>query len=145
MKTKPFFFATFCIIFLGNFTQANAQKINYWIGGTPGQTTNWSCPKNWSTYQVPDAFQTVIIPDIESNSGFYPIINEAGMEVNALVLESGASLTITKKGSLKVETSMEQFGGAKTELDGKLYIPSNLFAGEMKLGFEPDCAIIASN
>jgi hypothetical protein len=143
MTTKQFFFATICIFFLGNFTQANAQKTNTWIGGTPGQTTNWNCPKNWSTYQVPDAFQTVIIPDVESNSGFYPIINETDMEVNALVLESGASLTITKKGSLKVETTLEQFGDAKTELDGKLYVPSNVFAGEMKLEFGADCAIVA--
>ncbi|MBI1227536.1 MAG: hypothetical protein GC192_20050 [Bacteroidetes bacterium] len=133
MKTNQFFFATICMFLFGSLTQIQAQKINIWKGGTPGQTTNWNCPKNWSANQVPDAFQTVIVPDVTTGSGFYPCINEEGPEVNALVLESGASLTITRDGALEVIALMEEFGSCATKVEGSLNLPKKVYAGEMKL------------
>lgn len=133
MKTNQIFFAAFCMFLLGITTQLKAQKINNWKGGTPGQATNWNCPKNWSTNQVPDAFQNVIIPDVSTGSGVYPTINEDGLEVNKLVLESGACLTITKMGGLNVINTLEGYGSADLEVKGKLYMPSKSYAGEMTL------------
>ena len=129
MKTNQIIFAAFCMFLLGNSSQLKAQKINCWKGGTPGQATNWNCPKNWSIYQVPDAFQNVIIPDVSSGSGVYPTISEDGLEVNELALESGACLTIESSGGLNVVTTLEQFGGSVVEVKGKLYLPPNGYAG----------------
>ena len=131
MKTNQIFFAAFCMFLLGNTTQVQAQKINRWKGGTPGQATNWNCPKNWSAYHVPDAFQNVIIPDVSSGSGVYPTISEDGLEVNELVLESGACLTIESGGGLNVATTLEQFGGSVVKVEGKLYLPTNGYAGSV--------------
>lgn len=130
MKMNQIFFAAFCMFLLGNTTQLKAQKINCWKGGTPGQATNWNCPKNWSANQVPDAFQNVIIPDVSSGSGVYPTINDDGLEVNELVLESGACLTITKEGGLNVINNIAEYGGAQVEVKGKLYVPSICLAGQ---------------
>ncbi len=132
MKTNSFFFTAICMFLLGNTTQLQAQKINCWKGGTPGQATNWNCPKNWSTSQVPDEFQNVIIPDVSSGSGVYPTIDEDGMEVNTLVLESAACLTITKQGGLNVINGMETYGSTDLDLKGKLHLPftSNTLAGK---------------
>lgn len=146
MKTNSFFFAAICMFLLGNTTQLQAQKINCWKGGTPGQATNWNCPKNWSASQVPDEFQNVIIPDVSSSSGVYPTISEPCQEVNALVLESGASLTITKSGGLNVLTTMEEHGNSEMKLKGKLLIiPTNGYAGTMKTADNNELAVISAN
>ncbi|MBK6929787.1 MAG: hypothetical protein IPH12_02625 [Saprospirales bacterium] len=48
-------------------TLLNAQKINTWKGGFPGQETNWSCPRNWSLGTVPDWACQVVIPQQTSD------------------------------------------------------------------------------
>ena len=118
---------------LGNASFCEAQKINFWKGGTPGQEANWSCAKNWSTNQVPDAFQNVIIPDVTSGSGVYPTIKDSGQEVNALILESGATVQIDKKGSLEVITNLDQYGTGELKSKGALHLPSNRYAGGTSL------------
>jgi len=133
MKTNAFSFAAFCFFFLVNVPFCEAQKINSWKGGTPGQEANWSCAKNWSANRVPDAFQNVIIPDVSSGSGVYPTIKDGGLEVNALILESGAALEIAKKGSLTVVTSLDKYGSGEMEVNGALYVPSSIYAGGMSL------------
>ncbi|MCF8246116.1 MAG: hypothetical protein K9J37_15645 [Saprospiraceae bacterium] len=145
MKTNQFFFAAFCMFLLGNFTQVKAQKINFWKGGAPGQESNWNCPKNWSEHQIPDAFQNVIVPDVSSGSGVYPTIDVSGLEVNALVLESGATLTITKKGALEVITTFDEYGASEKDVNGTLYVPSMRYAGDMKIMERADIAALCSN
>lgn len=112
-----------------NFSQAQPQNTNFWKGGTPGQTTNWNCPENWSLGKVPDPFQNVIIPDVSTGSGVYPIIKTGGLEVHDLVLEAGAILEIQKQGSLKVEGYFEGFGNFSLITDGTLVLPTEIFAG----------------
>ncbi|GEM_PF-6521266 len=133
MKTNAFFFAAFCFFLLVNVPFCEAQKINSWKGGTPGQEANWSCAKNWSANRVPDAFQNVIIPDVSSGSGVYPTIKDGGLEVNALILESGAALEIAKKGSLSVITTLERYGSGEMEVNGALFVPSSTYAAGMLL------------
>lgn len=48
-----------------------AQSI--WKGGTPGQEQDWNVAKNWSTHKVPTAFDSVIIPSVESTGNFFPL------------------------------------------------------------------------
>jgi hypothetical protein len=120
------------IIFIGTITNkaiSQTQSTNTWKGGTPGQTANWNCPKNWSTGRVPDAFQNVIIPDVSTGSGVYPVIKTGGQEVNAIVLESGASLEITKEGSLIVHRAFEGYGSFGLEAEGALILQADCFAG----------------
>ena len=129
MKTNKFFFAAITLFFLGNATFCQAQKINFWKGGTPGQETNWNCAKNWSPNKVPDGFQNVIIPDVSTGSGVYPTIMSSGLEVNALTLESGATLKIEKQASLIIHTTFDQWGQSEMELKGALSLPSQTIAG----------------
>ncbi len=118
--------------------------MNFWKGGAPGQESNWNCPKNWSAYQVPDAFQNVIVPNVSSGSGVYPTIDIDGMEVNALVLESGATLTITKKGALEVITTFDEFGSSEKDVNGTLYVPSMLYSGDLKMQGYADITALCS-
>ena len=85
---------------------------------------------------MPDAFQNVIIADVSSGSGFYPTIKSGGLEVNALVLESGAALEIGKKGSLTVVTTLDKYGSGEMEVNGALYVPSSTYAGGTSLQSE---------
>ncbi len=120
------------VIIIGTITNkaiSQTQSTNTWKGGTPGQTANWNCPKNWSAGRVPDAFQNVIIPDVSTGSGVYPIIKTGGQEVNAIVLESGATLEITKKGSLMVFGAFEGYGSFGLEAEGALILPADCYAG----------------
>ncbi len=91
--------------------------------------SNWNCPKNWSTNKVPDGFQNVIIPDVSTGSGAYPSIKSGGLEVNALTLESGATLKIEKQASLTVYTTLDQWGMSELESKGALSLPAQTFAG----------------
>lgn len=75
-----FVLLTFVLLFLGNI---QGQKPIEWKGGTPGQETNWNCPRNWSTGKVPDSFSDVIIPDRNANGGFYPTLTKEA-EVNSI-------------------------------------------------------------
>ena len=82
---------------------------------------------------MPDAFHNVIIADVSSGSGFYPTIKDGGLEVNTLILESGAALDIAKKGSLTVVTTLDKYGSGEMEVNGTLYVPSSTYAGGMSL------------
>ncbi len=85
------------------FLTINAQIPTTWLGGHPGQETAWHCPKNWNTQHTPDAFNNVFIPDVSTQSGYFPVIESDAGTVNSLTLESGAQLTITQSGSLVLE------------------------------------------
>ncbi len=84
---------------------ANAQIDAIWKGGSPGRETDWHFVPNWSTSRIPDEFSIVIIPDVSSASGNFPVISKNAGQINALIIESGANLTIPKSGSLAVESN----------------------------------------
>jgi hypothetical protein len=120
------------VIIIGTITNkaiSQTQSTNTWKGGTPGQTANWNCPRNWSTGRVPDAFQNVIIPDVSTGSGVYPVIEMDGQEVNAIVLESGAMLEIKERGSLIVFGAFEGYGSFGLAAEGALILPADSYAG----------------
>ena len=70
---------------------------NYWQGDTPGQETNWNEARNWSKNRVPDWRDEVIIPDVSSKGGFYPIIDTETYSIAALKIMSGARLTLLEQ------------------------------------------------
>ena len=129
MKSTTIIIALICIASITNFSQAQPQNTNFWKGGTPGKAANWDCPKNWSKGSVPDGFQNVIIPDVSTGSGVYPILKTGGQEINKLVLEAGASLEIKENGSLKINESFEGFGNFGLKTEGALVLPTEVFAG----------------
>ncbi len=79
---------------------------NSWIGGTPGAESEWSNPKNWSENKVPDwSDESVIISDVSTQSGFFPIISNEVAEIPHLRLEGNSTLTIAKNGKLIINGS----------------------------------------
>ncbi len=128
MKSTTIIIATFIIACIANFSQAQPQNINFWKGGTPGKAANWDCPTNWSLGSVPDAFQNVIIPDISTGSGIYPVIGANMTEVNSIVLESGAKLGIEKGGLLIVNMDLEGYGNYGLEVEGALIVQTETIA-----------------
>lgn len=73
-----------------------AQIVNTWRGGTPGLETNWACSKNWSLGRIPNEFHNVIIPDVSTGSGKFPIITSGSIELNQLDIHPRATLTVHK-------------------------------------------------
>lgn len=84
-----------------------AQKMNTWKGGMPGQENNWHCAKNWSNGHVPTVFECVVIPDVSTGSGHYPVISSEAGEIYALRILSGANLLIRPKGRLSLSDPSE--------------------------------------
>ncbi|MBK7407874.1 MAG: hypothetical protein IPL49_08735 [Saprospirales bacterium] len=81
---------------------AFSQRLNYWVGGTPGMENDWNCPKNWSAYQIPNDHSDVVIPDVSSGSRSNPVIQKGVAEVNSLFLDSNAVLNIREQATLVV-------------------------------------------
>lgn len=92
----------FTTLFLLLNTSVFSQINTTWKGGTPGMENDWNCPKNWSTYKVPDAFSNVIIHDVSTTSLATPIIKNGKVEVNSLFLDTKASLTVEESAQLVV-------------------------------------------
>jgi hypothetical protein len=88
---------------------ANAQIVNKWKGGTPGQETNWSCSRNWSLGRIPDVFDNVIIADVSTGSQKFPVIKSGLIEINQLHIQSGAKLTI--EGNVRILANELNFYG----------------------------------
>lgn len=88
-----------CLFTLLSIT-ATAQKTNVWRGGTPGHETDWSFFKNWSAGYAPSEFDRVVIPDVSTSTGAYPVIRTGEVEVWSLEIQSGAMLTLLAKARL---------------------------------------------
>ncbi len=91
-----FFFAAIILI---SQTTLLAQKTATWKGGTPGHSSDWNCPVNWSEGRVPNEFSKVIIPD---GANFYPVIKGIETPIDALLMEAGAKLSIQPGSRLTV-------------------------------------------
>lgn len=91
-------------VFLLLSVTASAQKNNVWRGGAPGHETDWAFSKNWSAGNVPAEFDYVIIPNVSTSTGNYPVIRKGEIEVLGLDIQSGATLTLLPKARLLAET-----------------------------------------
>lgn len=102
MKTthKIFALCSFTIFFVT--TSLTSQ--NYWKGGTPGAENNWHTPQNWSENRVPDwTDPLVIIPDVSSESGYFPQITKQVPAIPSLMIEGGAKITVREGGFLTID------------------------------------------
>lgn len=102
-NAKSVFFFLACILLINTFCQGQ----NIWKGGFPGDETNWDNPRNWSENQIPDwADLEVLIPNVESNSGYFPTIKNEVPEINYLNIQSGAQIIIQSTGVLTINGEM---------------------------------------
>lgn len=83
-------------------TIITAQNTVTWVGGTPGKETKWHEAKNWSNQRVPNEFSNVIIPDVSTTTFSSPVIAFGEVELNAILVESNAGLTVLKDAQLVI-------------------------------------------
>ncbi len=89
------------VLISGSLTSMEAQNI--WKGGTPGQETAWSVAKNWSESRIPDWTEDVIIANVSTSSGYFPVIDNEVESIAHLEIQSGAILTILPTGKLIID------------------------------------------
>lgn len=95
-----------CLFYYG--LSLNAQTTATWKGNKPGQPTAWDCAANWREGRVPNAFSQVVIP---AGVAAYPVIKDAIGPIDALLVESGASLTLQQNGFLCILNETGRFDG----------------------------------
>ncbi len=93
--------STLVFLLLGCTYCLSAQ--NVWKGGTIGKPDQWNVASNWSKNRVPDWSETVVIPDVRSQSGYFPIIDQAVPVIAHLEIQANANLLIASKGVLQVD------------------------------------------
>ena len=127
------------VLVFQSFNSVNAQNI--WIGGAPGQETEWNVAKNWSENRVPDWTQDVIIADVSTSSGYFPIIEDEVEPIAHLEIQSNAILTIHPEGKLIVD-GISTFNSGITligeiEIDGDLDIKNTALSAVENLSGKP--------
>lgn len=117
------------LIFICFLATIDAQ--NYWKGGTPGKETDWNTAKNWSKNHVPDWTEDVIIPDVSSQSGFFPVIENTIDPIPHLEIQSNAILVVLPKGNLIIDGSITYnsgiYLGGKIKSKGDVIIMNTAF------------------
>lgn len=101
-----------------------AQQTVTWIGGTPGQETNWNEARNWSNYKVPDAFSNVLIPDVSSSTFSAPVISNSVIELNSILIESNAQLSLAPDAILIIHQKAYGIINPKIQLGGTIIMPN---------------------
>lgn len=89
-----------------------AQSPNVWRGGAAGHETDWSFFKNWSAGKTPSEFDRVVIPDVSTSTGKYPVIRCGEVEISSLEIRVGASLTLLPEARLLAD-DIQVFGKCK--------------------------------
>ena len=123
MKSSSFSTArlAFVALMLTFSTIAFSQKTIVWKGGTPGKANDWNCPRNWSTYHVPDEFSNVVVPNVSTSTQASPVIASGMVEVNSLYIESNASLTLGDTAQLVI------FDKAGSHIPNRLHLKGTIF------------------
>ena len=80
-----------------------AQSV--WVGGSPGKETDWNTSKNWSDNRIPDWSDYVVIPDVSTQSGYFPVITKPVEPIPHLEVQANSKLTILPEGKLTVDGS----------------------------------------
>lgn len=113
-------FTTLTVFFTINFSAAQVV----WIGGTPGKTTDWNVASNWNKNKIPTDLDDVVIPNLEGQGEFYPVITGFPSSIQFLFVESGAKLEIAEKSMLTID-------GTNTFNDGILNFGRVKIKGEI--------------
>lgn len=79
-----------------------------WKGGAPGRPNDWNCAGNWAGNRIPCSFSEVLIP---AGVAFYPVITNTVEPVDALFVQSSATLTVEEGGHLAVLGETGRYGG----------------------------------
>ena len=119
-------FIAFC--FFG--TLMSAQRNVTWIGGTPGQESDWFCNKNWSNAHVPDEFSNVYIINVSSSTFHYPVIKSKEATALSISIVSEGKLTIEKSGTLSVIEAIIVQNNKSIINRGKLIVESQELKSE---------------
>ncbi|MBK9014077.1 MAG: hypothetical protein IPM82_08280 [Saprospiraceae bacterium] len=98
----------------------------------PGMENDWNCPKNWSTYSVPNAFSNVFIPDVSTTTLAAPVIKNGRMEVNSLFLETNAFLTVEESAQLVVFEQSGSYFQDNLHLKGMMFIHDGTVEKDIK-------------
>lgn len=100
-----------------------SQKVNTWKGGAPGMEHEWFCPKNWSAGTIPNEFSNVFIPDVTTTTQATPVIQSGKVEINTLILQTNAVLTIGPAAELVIQETAEGIDPTTVVLKGKILLP----------------------
>ena len=79
-----------------------AQQTITWLGGAPGNETNWHVSKNWSPNRVPDEDSYVVIQYLHSGHNAQPVISGEARAASIQIVDR-AYLTIEKGGELVLD------------------------------------------
>lgn len=116
----------FSLCFIALFFTTDLLAQNYWKGGTPGNETNWNTAQNWSQNRIPDWSQDVVIPDVSTQSGYFPTITQAVDIIPHLEIQSNAVLTVLPKGRLVID--------GQTTFNSGIYLTGQLISkGEIAI------------
>jgi hypothetical protein len=99
-----------------------AQQLVRWIGGTPGQETNWHEARNWSNYKVPDTFSNVLIPDVSTTTFSAPFISGGIVELNTILIESNAQFRLAEGALLIVHEQATGLEKSRLQLSGTIVV-----------------------
>ncbi len=109
-----------------------AQNTVTWTGGTPGNETSWNEARNWSNNKVPNEFTNVIIPDVSTSTFSNPIIKEGTVELNSILMETRALLTVQASAKLIVYGYAEGLIKDNLELKGSLIVLDEYFENDIQ-------------
>ena len=109
-----------------------AQNTVTWKGGTPGKETSWNEAKNWSNNKVPNEFSNVIISDISTSTFSTPIIKEGTIELNSIMIESSAQLTVETSAKLIIYGYAEGLMKDNLQLSGSLIVLDEYAENELQ-------------
>jgi hypothetical protein len=67
---------------------------------------DWSDTLNWTPHIVPNEFQNVTIPSVNTEYCYYPTVYDTGLACKQLTLDSGVILTLSAGSGLTVKANL---------------------------------------
>ena len=105
---------------LQNTADAAQEYYDLYFGTWTGNlTTDWHAGGNWLSGSVPASGANIIIPDVSSTSGNFPLISGSAT-VNNITIRPGASLIVNSGGDITVNRLLTNSGTITVENDGAL-------------------------
>ena len=121
----------------------HAQRVIIWEGGTPGKENVWNEPKNWDANQLPEEDSHVVIKFANTGHFGQPIIDKM-IQIASLEIQSGATLRVTKTGSLLIDGT-DTYSKGITIYGGELISEGEIVLKNIDTKYLDELAIDASN